>query len=161
MNRTTRRLAVSVLSAIIVAGCATPPAPTTIADTTARTPQLSTLNRLINEAGLADTLRGNGPFTVFAPNNEAFKAVPPKNLAEMGGDKELLKAVLNYHVVPAKVTAADVKNGTAKTVNGANLALAKAGETVTVEDAVVTLPDVAASNGVLHVIDRVLLPPRR
>jgi uncharacterized surface protein with fasciclin (FAS1) repeats len=161
MNRTMQRLAVSALAAVVAAGCATPPAPTTIADTTARTPQLSTLNRLINDAGLAETLRGSGPFTVFAPNDEAFKAVPTKTLAELGGNKELLRAVLTYHVVPAKLSATDVKNGTAKTVNGATLALAKAGETVTVEDAVVTQADLAASNGVVHVIDRVLLPPTR
>jgi uncharacterized surface protein with fasciclin (FAS1) repeats len=160
MYRTTRRLAVSALAAVVVAGCATQPAPTTITDTIARMPQLSTLSRLINEAGLADTLRGSGPLTVFAPNDEAFRAVPAKTLAELSGDKELLKAVLSYHVVPARLTAGEVKNGTAKTLNGATLALAKAGETVTVEDAVVTLPDVAASNGVVHVVDRVLMPPK-
>jgi len=161
MNRVTRRLAVSAFAAAAVAGCATQPIPTTIADTTARTPQLSTLSRLINEAGLADTLGGGGPFTLFAPNDDAFKAVPPKTLAELGADKAFLKAVLSYHVVAAKLTAVEVKNGTARTVNGADLALARAGETVTVEDAVVTLPDIAASNGVVHVIDRVLLPPKR
>ena len=102
-----------------------------------------------------------GPFTVFAPSDEAFKAVPAKTMAELSADKELLKAVLTYHVVPGKVVAADVKNGNAKTVHGANLALAKAGTFVTVEDAVVTQADVVASNGVVHVIDRVLMPPKR
>jgi uncharacterized surface protein with fasciclin (FAS1) repeats len=149
------------LLSLTLAGCASTPAPSTIADTAARTPQLSTLNRLIADAGLGDTLRGPGPFTVFAPSDEAFKAVPAKVLAELGSDKELLKSVLTYHVVAGKTMAADVKNGNAKTVNGANLALAKAGTMVTVEEAVVVQADVAASNGVVHVIDRVLLPPKK
>ena len=149
------------LIGLTLAGCASTPAPSTIADTTARTPQLSTLNRLIVEAGLGDTLRSQGPFTVFAPSDDAFKAVPAKTLAELGSDKALLMSVLTYHVVPGKTMAADVKNGNAKTVNGANLALAKAGAMVTVEEAVVVQADVAASNGVVHVIDRVLLPPKK
>lgn len=161
MTRTARRLAAAALAAVFVAGCASVPSPVTVTDTAARTAQLSTLSRLIGEAGLADTLRGPGPFTVFAPSDEAFKAVPAKTLAELGSDKELLKSVLAFHVVPGKLSAAEVKNGNAKTVNGANVALAKAGDIVTVEDAVVTQPDVAASNGVVHVIDRVLLPPKR
>ena len=149
------------LIGLTLAGCASTPAPSTIADTTARTPQLSTLNRLIVEAGLGDTLRSQGPFTVFAPSDDAFKAVPAKTLAELGSNKELLKSVLTFHVVPGKTMAADVKNGNAKTVNGANLALGKAGTMVTVEEAVVVQADVAASNGVVHVIDRVLLPPKQ
>ena len=149
------------LLGLTLAGCASTPAPSTIADTTARTPQLSTLNRLIAEAGLGETLRGQGPFTVFAPSDDAFKAVPAKTLAELGSDKAMLMSVLTYHVVPGKTMAADVKNGNAKTVNGANLALAKAGAMVTVEEAVVVQADVAASNGVVHVIDRVLLPPKK
>ena len=149
------------LIGLTLAGCASTPAPSTIADTTARTPQLSTLNRLIVEAGLGDTLRSQGPFTVFAPSDDAFKAVPAKTLAELGSDKALLMSVLTYHVVPGKTMAADVKNANTKTVNGANLALAKAGAMVTVEEAVVVQADVAASNGVVHVIDRVLLPPKQ
>ncbi len=99
--------------------------------------------------------------TVFAPSDEAFKAVPAKTLAELGSNKELLKSVLTYHVLPGKVSAADVKNGNAKTVQGANLALSKAGTFVTVEDALVTQADVGATNGVIHIIDKVLMPPRR
>jgi uncharacterized surface protein with fasciclin (FAS1) repeats len=154
------RAGMSLLLAVIVAGCASTPAPTTIADTAAKTPQLSTLNRLIAQAGLEETLRGAGPYTVFAPSDEAFKAVPAKTLADLGNDKALLKSVLSYHVLPVKLMAADVKNANAKTVNGANVALAKAGTTVTVEDAMVVQADVAATNGVVHVIDRVLLPPK-
>jgi uncharacterized surface protein with fasciclin (FAS1) repeats len=152
----------SVLAAAALLGaCATTPAPTLIPDTAARTPELSTLNRLIAEAGLGDTLRAAGPYTVFAPSDEAFKAVPAATMKELAGNKELLKSVLSYHVVPGKVTAADVKNGNVKTVQGANVALAKAGGFVTVEEAMVTKADVDASNGVVHVIDRVLMPPKR
>ena len=160
MNR--RRTLFSALASLAVfAGCATTPAPTTIADTAARTPQLSTLNKLIANAGLTDTLRGTGPFTVFAPTDEAFKAVPAATLAALAKDKDKLKAVLSYHVVAGKVTAADVKNGPAKTLQGANVALSKSGTFVTVDDAVVTTPDVAATNGEIHLIDRVLMPPDR
>ena len=158
MNRRTTLFAVLAALAL-VAGCATTPAPTTIAETAARTPQLSTLNKLINDAGLADTLRGAGPFTVFAPSDDAFKAVPVATLDALAKDKERLKAVLSYHVLAGQVMAADVKNGAVKTVQGADVALSKSGTFVTVEDAVVTMADVPASNGVVHVIDRVLMPP--
>lgn len=145
----------------LAAGCATTPAPATIAETAARTPQLSTLNRLIQDAGLADTLRAAGPYTVFAPSDEAFKALPAKALADLAADKAQLRAVLTYHVVAGKLTAADVQNGNQKSLQGANLALAKAGSFVTVEDAMVQQADVPATNGVVHVIDRVLMPPKR
>ena len=151
----------TVTSALLMQACATTSSPATIADTAARTPQLSTLNKLIADAGLADTLRQPGPYTVFAPSDEAFKAVPAKTMAELASNKELLKSVLTYHVVAGTVGSAEVKNGNAKTVQGANLALAKAGGYVTVEDAMVTQADVPASNGVVHVIDRVLMPPKK
>ena len=142
-----------------VSGCATVQAPVSVAETIASNPQLSTLNGLIVKAGLADTLKGAGPFTVFAPSNDAFTKVPAKTMAALGADPALLKSVLSYHVVPGKTMAADVKNGNAKTVQGANLALSKAGSFVTVEDAVVQTADISASNGVVHVIDAVLIPP--
>lgn len=156
-KRTT--LICALLAGVVAAGCATSAPPATIADTTARTPQLSTLNRLIADAGLADTLRGAGPYTVFAPSDEAFKAVPAKTLGELAADKEKLRAVLSYHVVAGKVTSIDLKDGKVKTLNGAELGLARAGTFVTVDDALVTQADVGASNGVVHVVDRVLLPP--
>lgn len=159
--KTTTRLLCSAAAALVLAACATPPAPKTIADTAAATPQLSTLNKLIGDAGLAETLRGPGPFTVFAPTNDAFKAVPAKTLDALAKDPALLKSVLTYHVLAGKVASADVKNGPAKTVQGANVALAKAGSFVTVDEAVVTTADVPVSNGVVHVIDRVLLPPMK
>ena len=151
--------AAALTSALI--GCATRPEPTTIADTAARTPQLSTLSKLLADAGLSDTLRGAGPFTVFAPSDEAFKAVPAKTMAELAANKELLKSVLTYHVLPGKVSAAEAKNGNLKTVQGANVAIARAGTFVTVEEALVTQADVTATNGVIHVIDKVLMPPKR
>jgi uncharacterized surface protein with fasciclin (FAS1) repeats len=134
--------------------------PVSVADALARDPQLSTLNSLVTKAGLTDTLKGAGPFTVFAPTNDAFKAVPQKTLDEVAANPALLKSVLTYHVLAAKVSAADVKNGNVKTVQGANVAVSKAGEFVTVEDAMVQKADIAATNGVIHTVDRVLMPPK-
>ena len=158
-KRTLLQLTCAVSLAALVSGCATTPAPTTIADTAVRTPQLSTLARLLGEAGLTDTLRSPGPFTVFAPTDEAFKAVPAATMAQLAKDKDMLRSVLTYHVVPGKVMAAEVKNGPAKTVQGANLALSRSGTFVTVEDAVVQVADVPVTNGVVHIIDTVLIPP--
>jgi uncharacterized surface protein with fasciclin (FAS1) repeats len=161
LTRRTLMLTATFVASVIAVACATVPAPTTITDTAARTPQLSTLTRLIQQAGLAETLRAAGPMTVFAPSDEAFKSVPAKTMADLAADKELLKSVLTYHVLAGKVMSADVKNGNVKTVQGANVAVAKAGSFVTVEDAMVTQADVPATNGVIHIIDKVLLPPKR
>ena len=150
-----------VATLAFVAGCATTTAPRTIAETAANTPQLSTLNRLVEDAGLTDMLKGAGPYTVFAPSNDAFAALPANTMASLAGDKEKLTAVLAYHVVPGNVTSTTLKNGPATTAQGAEVSLYKSGTFVTVEDAVVTQPDLIASNGVIHVIDRVMLPPGR
>ena len=155
-----RRITLAALLLALVAGCATPSAPVSVADTLARDPQLSTFNGLVQQAGLADMLRGSGPFTVFAPTNEAFKAVPAKTMDELK-DPVRLKAVLSYHVLPARLTASEIRTGNMKTANGAEIALARAGDFVTVEDAMAQGPEVIASNGVVYAIDRVLLPPRR
>ena len=149
-----------VFAAMAIAGCATTPAPTTLADTIAARPELSTLANLVGSAGLAETLRGPGPFTVFAPTNAAFDALPAAVRTQITQDPQRLKAVLLYHVVPSRVSAAEVKAGPAKSAQGANLALSRSGDFVTVDDALVTTPDIAATNGVIHVIDRVLQPPR-
>jgi uncharacterized surface protein with fasciclin (FAS1) repeats len=151
-------LAAAVVAAGL-AGCASTPAPTTITDTAARTPQLSTLSKLVADAGLADTLRGTGPFTVFAPTDEAFKAVPAKTMEDLAKDKERLKAVLTYHVLPGKVMAADVKPGNVKTINGADVGLSRSGSFVTFDEALVTTADIPATNGVVHLIDKVIVPP--
>ena len=157
MNR--RFLTASAL-VLALTGCATSPTPVSTAETIASNPQLSTLNSLIVKAGLVDTLKGAGPFTVFAPSNEAFSKVPANTLADIGADPARLKAVLTYHVLPGKVMAADIKNNSSvKTVNGANVGVSKAGEFVTVEDGMVQKADLNATNGVVHIIDSVLIPP--
>jgi uncharacterized surface protein with fasciclin (FAS1) repeats len=149
----------AIVAVFAVAGCATPSSPQSVADTIAAKPQLSTLNTLVGKTGLTDTLKGTGPFTVFAPSNDAFAKVPAKTMDDLAKDPAKLKAVLTYHVLPGKVMAADGKNGSSKTVNGANLALSKAGDFVTVEDAMVQTADISATNGVVHIVDSVLIPP--
>lgn len=145
----------------LMAGCASVPAPVSVTETIAKNPNLSTLSGLINSAGLADTLKGTGPYTVFAPSNEAFKAVPAKTMDDLAKHPEKLKDVLTYHVVAGKSLAADIKNSKVKSLQGADLELSKAGDFVTVESAAVTTADVAASNGVVHIIDTVLIPPAK
>jgi uncharacterized surface protein with fasciclin (FAS1) repeats len=153
------RILCIALAVAALGGCATTSAPVSVADTIANNPKLSTLNALVTKTGLTDTLKSTGPFTVFAPSNDAFAKVPAKTMDELGKDPAKLKAVLTYHVVAGKVMAADVKNGNSKTVNGANIALSRAGEFVTVEDAMVQTADISATNGVVHVVDSVLIPP--
>lgn len=160
-NFYTRRLAVISVAVMALTGCATQPSPVSVADTIAATPQLSTLNSLVVKAGLTETLKASGPFTVFAPSNEAFAKVPAKTMSDLGNNPDRLKAVLTYHVLSGKVMAADVKNSSVKTVNGANIAVSKAGEFVTVEDAMVQKADISATNGVVHIVDSVLIPPAR
>ncbi|MGH8831223.1 MAG: fasciclin domain-containing protein [Polaromonas sp.] len=154
-----RRLLFVAATLAALAGCATHSTPVSVADTIAARPQLSTLNTLVAKTGLADTLKGTGPFTVFAPTNEAFAKVPAKTMDALANDPAKLKAVLTYHLVPGKLMAADVKNGNSKTVNGANVALSKAGDFVTVEEAMVQTADISATNGVVHIVDSVLIPP--
>lgn len=154
-----RRTVMAGALVALLAGCASMGQPTTVADTIANTPSLSTLHSLVTSAGLTETLKGTGPFTVFAPTNDAFKAVPAKTMEALGKDPMALKSVLTYHVLAAKVMAADVKKGNAKTVNGASVELSKAGDFVTVENALVTQANLAATNGVVHIIDTVLIPP--
>jgi uncharacterized surface protein with fasciclin (FAS1) repeats len=158
-KRRTVMAATLVSFAAVLGGCASMSAPKTIADTLAETPSLSTLNGLVTAAGLTDTLKGAGPFTVFAPSNDAFKDVPAKTMDDLAKHPEKLKDVLTYHVLPVKALAADVKNSKVKTINGAEVELSKAGDIVTIENAVVTKADVLATNGVVHIIDTVLMPP--
>jgi len=154
------RLFLAISAAALLGACATQPTPVSVADTIARDPHLSTLNGLVQKSGLGETLKATGPYTVFAPTNDAFKAVPAKTMEELGKDPARLKAVLSYHVLPSKMVSADVKTANAKTAQGANVALSKAGEFVTVEDAMVQTADIMATNGVVHTVDRVLMPPR-
>jgi len=124
--------------------------------------QFKTLAKLLTRAGLAGALTQPGPYTVFAPTDAAFKKVPKKTLNALLKNKAKLKAVLLYHVVSGKVTAADVvKLTTAKTLNGKSVRIRVSGSNVFVNAAKVTTPDVMATNGVIHVINRVLIPPAR
>jgi len=160
-KRRTVMAATLVSLVAVLSGCASMSAPKSIADTLADTPSLSTLNGLVVAAGLTDTLKSAGPFTVFAPSNDAFKDVPAKVMEDLAKHPEKLKDVLTFHVLPGKAMAADVKNSKAKTVNGAEVELSKAGDIVTIENAVVTKADVVATNGVVHIIDTVLIPPAK
>lgn len=119
-----------------------------------------TLVTAVKAAGLVETLQGKGPFTVFAPTDEAFAKLPAGTVESLlkPENKEKLVAILTYHVVPGKVMAADVKTMKAKTVNGKELSIKVEGGAVTVDAAKVVKTDVAASNGVIHVIDTVVLP---
>jgi uncharacterized surface protein with fasciclin (FAS1) repeats len=157
----TRLLALLPTAALFAACATTSPQPTTIADTLTQDPELSTVNSLISRAGLADTLRSGGPYTFFAPTNAAFQAMPAKTLDELAANPARLKAVLSYHVVPAKITAADVRNSSVQTAQGGKIELARAGGFVTVEEAMVQHADIAATNGVIHTVDRVLIPASR
>jgi uncharacterized surface protein with fasciclin (FAS1) repeats len=169
-------LSLTLITALALTACAqSPMAPATAAkaapaakaatptvlDVAAKDPQLSTFVQLAKDAGLADTLNSAGSYTVFAPSNDAFKAVPAKTLDGLAADKAALKNVLSYHVLSAKLAAADVKPGKAKTVQGSDVTLGATAGFATVEDALVTQADLAGTNGVVHVVDRVLMPPKK
>ena len=138
------------------------PAPTTIVDVAAANPDFSTLVAAVQAAGLAETLAGEGPFTVFAPTNAAFAALPAGTLDSLllPENKDQLAAILTYHVVPGKVMAADLPTTATDvaTVNTATVSVVAAPEGATVNGVKITAADIAASNGVIHVIDAVLLP---
>jgi transforming growth factor-beta-induced protein len=137
-----------------------PEAPKTIAEVAAADGRFKTLLTAVTAAGLADTLKGAGPFTVFAPTDEAFAKLPAGTVEGLLKDLPKLKDILTYHVVPGKVMAADVVKLTkAKTVQGAEIAIKVEGSKVMINDATVLITDIPASNGVIHVIDRVILPP--
>jgi uncharacterized surface protein with fasciclin (FAS1) repeats len=121
----------------------------------------NTLVAAVKAAGLVDTLKGNGPFTVFAPTDEAFAKLPEGTVENLlrPENKDKLTAVLTYHVVPGRVTAGEVVSlSSAKTVNGRALRINTKDGKVTVDNARVTATDIMASNGVIHVIDSVVLP---
>jgi len=128
-----------------------------IVDTAVAAGNFSTLATALKAAGLVDTLKGKGPFTVFAPTDAAFAKIPKADLDALLKDKAKLTAVLTYHVVPGKVMAADVKAGMVKTVQGSSITVSTAGG-VMVDKAKVTATDIVADNGVIHVIDSVIMP---
>ncbi len=128
-----------------------------IVDTAVAAGEFKTLAVALEKAGLIDTLKGEGPFTVFAPTDAAFAKVPKADLDALLADKSKLAAVLTYHVVPGSVMAKDVKAGKVKTVQGSELTLSTQGG-VKVDGAKVVKADIVADNGVIHVIDSVVLP---
>lgn len=129
-----------------------------IVDTAASAGQFKTLAAALTAADLIDTLKGPGPFTVFAPTDAAFAKIPKADLDALLKDKAKLTAVLTYHVVPGAVMAADVKPGAVKTMQGTTFAVTVDSGNVRVNDATVTKTDIVADNGVIHVIDSVIMP---
>lgn len=160
-NRFTKVAMVLVVAVTLVAGAGLPARSEylrDIVDTALAAGSFNTLAKALTEAGLVETLKGAGPFTVFAPTDEAFAKLPAGTLENLLKDKAKLTAVLTYHVVPGKVMAADVvKLTSAKTVQGQEVKISALGG-VKVNDANVIETDIAASNGVIHVIDKVILP---
>jgi len=132
-----------------------------IVDTAVGAGSFNTLVAAVKAAGLVDTLKGKGPFTVFAPTDDAFKKLPPGTLEDLlkPENKEKLKGILTYHVVAGKVMAKDVvKMKSAKTVNGQSVTISMKDKDVMVDNAKVVKTDIVCSNGVIHVIDAVVLP---
>jgi uncharacterized surface protein with fasciclin (FAS1) repeats len=166
---TPRRGARTFAAALVVAAVAAAPAqarpaapataPANIVDTAVAAGQFTTLVSLVKQAGLAGTLSGNGRYTVFAPTDAAFKKVPKKTLAALANDKAMLRSVLLYHVAKGRLAAKQVaKRASIKTLNGERVRVRVRGGNVFVNTSKVVTADVRASNGVIHAINRVLLP---
>jgi len=152
----------NLLAAAAVLALASRAAAADIVETASSNGSFTTLVAAVKAAGLVDTLKGTGPFTVFAPTDEAFRKLPAgtvENLLKPENKAQLMK-VLTYHVVPGKVMASDVKGKTttAKTVEGSTVAIDASGSAVKVDNATVSRADVTAANGVIHVIDTVIMP---
>jgi uncharacterized surface protein with fasciclin (FAS1) repeats len=147
----------SLIAAMLTLGLTVSAHAKDIVDTAVQAGGFTTLATALGAAGLVDTLKGKGPFTVFAPTDAAFAKIPKADLDALLKDKAKLTAVLTYHVVPGKVMAADVKAGKVKTVQGSDLTISTTGG-VTVDNARVIKTDITASNGVIHVIDSVVIP---
>lgn len=131
-----------------------------IVDTAVAAGQFNTLAKLVTDAGLVPTLKGEGPFTVFAPTDKAFAKLPSALVKKLTSDKKLLTQVLTYHVIAGKVLSTDLSNGLkAKTVQGENLKVTIKGNKVMFNKSGLVKADIGATNGVIHVIDTVLLPP--
>ena len=129
-----------------------------IVDTAVSAGQFNTLATALKAAGLVDTLKGPGPFTVFAPTDAAFAKIPKADLDALLANKAKLTAVLTYHVVAGKVMAKDVKAGPVKSVEGKSFMVKIDAGKVMVDNALVTKTDIVADNGVIHVIDSVIIP---
>ena len=152
-------LSLSAIAPVASMASATRAAKPNIVQTAVAAGQFQTLVKLVKQAGLAGTLQGKGPFTVFAPTDAAFAKVPKATLAALAKDKAKLRAVLLYHVAKGKLTAAKVvKLRSIKTLNGQSLKVRVNHGTVTIGGARVVKADIGASNGVIHVINKVLIP---
>jgi uncharacterized surface protein with fasciclin (FAS1) repeats len=147
----------TLIATILAFGALTSAQAADIVDTAVAAGNFKTLATALQAAGLVATLKGPGPFTVFAPTDAAFAKVPKADLDALLADKAKLTAVLTYHVVPGKVMAKDVKAGMVKTVQGSSLTVSTMNG-VMVDNAKVTATDIAADNGVIHVIDTVVMP---
>ncbi len=153
-----KRLSALAVVLFAVAGAVRAEEKKDIVEIAAGNKDFSTLVTAVKAAGLVDTLKGKGPFTVFAPTNEAFAKIPKETLDAILKDKEKLTKILLAHVVPAKVMKADVKAGKVKTAGGYEVTIAVGAGGVTVDGSKVTATDIVASNGVIHVIDTVIIP---
>jgi uncharacterized surface protein with fasciclin (FAS1) repeats len=159
MRQNLRVLTVALALLTLVTPAVAQDGPADIVDTAVAAGSFETLVAAVKAAGLVDTLKGDGPFTVFAPTDEAFAALPAGTVEALLQDKEKLAAILTYHVVAGKVMAADVVNlDSATTVNGADVAIKMWDGKVMINDATVVATDIETSNGVIHVIDKVILP---
>ena len=147
----------TLIASVLALGAAFSVQAKDIVDTAVGAGNFKTLATALMAAGLVDTLKGKGPFTVFAPTDAAFAKIPKADLDALLKDKAKLTSVLTNHVVPGKVMAKDIKPGKVKTVQGSELTLATAGG-VTVDAAKVSTADIVADNGVIHVVDTVLMP---
>jgi uncharacterized surface protein with fasciclin (FAS1) repeats len=164
---TPRRGATTLVAGLVAAAVAQAPAHArpaaaqegSIVDTAVAAGNFDTLVSLVKKAGLAETLSGDGPFTVFAPTDAAFEKVPAKSLKALGKDKAKLKRVLLYHVVSGRKAAKRVvKRSSVKTLNGKRVRIRVRKGDVFVDKAKVVTPDVRASNGIIHAVNRVLMP---
>jgi uncharacterized surface protein with fasciclin (FAS1) repeats len=156
------KMAVAAVIGLAVSAATVRAAEKDIVDTAVDAGQFQTLAAALGAAGLVETLKGPGPFTVFAPTDAAFAKLPAGTVEDLlkPENKDRLTAILTYHVVPGEVMAADVvKMSKAGTVNGKAVNIAVEGGTVMINDAKVAAADIQASNGVIHVIDAVILPP--
>jgi uncharacterized surface protein with fasciclin (FAS1) repeats len=154
-----RQLATGLIAAaMVVAVGQAQSADKDIVDTAVAAGSFTTLAKALQAADLVDTLKGKGPFTVFAPTDAAFAKLPPGTLEALLNDKAKLAEVLTYHVVPGKVKSGDIKPGAVKTVQGQSVQLSTKGGAVMVNDAKVIKADIVASNGVIHIIDTVIVP---
>lgn len=145
----------------------TPTGPTTktanIVEVAASNASLKTITAAIQAAGLTSTLQGKGPFTVFAPTDQAFASIPAATRQRVlqPENRDTLARILSYHVIPGELTSSQLQSGKVKTVEGktVDIQVNQAAKQVTVNEAQVTQPDIRASNGVIHVVDRIILPP--